>query len=164
MGWCAAGLQAAARALEGSAESDRHTEQLVRKEFKDGKSQADWQILQNLGNKIVEHQREGEIITLSRLADIAGEDKSLKVIQSAVQNTINDPEYQNKLEYLNAPAPEAMAPRGPAPRSPAPAAAPRISAPGPRIPGLGGSGSTQAVRQPVRQKTDDKGDQGRQTK
>lgn len=164
MGWCAAGLQAAARALENSHENERQTEQLIRKEFQDGKNRTTWETLQNLGNRIVQHQRDGEIITLSRLSEIAGEDKSSKVIQSAVQNTINDPEYQSKLEYLNTPAPQNPAPRGPTPRSPAPSAAPRMAmaAPGPCMPGLGGSTSTIA-RQPVRKIADDKGDNGRQT-
>lgn len=170
MGWCAAGLQAAARILENSPEGDRQTEQLVRREFHDGKSNPGWENLKNLGNRIVQHQRDGEIITLSRLSEIAGEDKSSKMIQNSVQNTINDPEYQSKLEYVNTPAPAAPAPRAPAPRAPAPAAAPRMAAPGPRAPGMGGrSTTTQTVRQPpARQKTDDKGersgDQGKQSK
>jgi hypothetical protein len=162
MGWCAAGLQAAARVLENSHEGDRQTEQLVRREFHDGKSNPGWENLKNLGNRIVQHQRDGEIITLARLSEIAGEDKSSKAIQNSVQNTINDPEYQNKLEYLNTPAPAA-----PAPRTPAPAVALRMAAPGPRAPGMGGNRTAiaQTVHQPpIRQKTDEKGDQGQQSK
>lgn len=163
MGWCAAGLQAAARAIENSHDGDRQTEQLVRREFQDGKNKANWETLQSLGNRIVQHQRDGEIITLSRLSEIAGEDRSSKTIQSSVQSTISDPAYQSKLEYLNTPTPAAPGPRGPAPKTPALAAAPRMAAQGPRAPGLGGSGHTNIRRQSA-QKTDDKGDQGRQTR
>ena len=158
MGWCAGALQAAARALERSTEGDRQTEQLIRKEFKESRNNTDWDTLNNLGTRIVKHQRDGEIITLSRLSEIAGEDKSSRAIQTAVQTTINDPEYQNKLEYLNVPTPPSLAPRGTAP-----SATPRISAPGPRIPGMGGSGHVQAARQ-IAAKADDKGDKDRQSK
>ena len=163
MGWCAGALQAAARALERSTEGDRQTEQLIRKEFKESRNNTDWDTLNNLGTRIVKHQRDGEIITLSRLSEIAGEDKSSRAIQAAVQTTINDPEYQNKLEYLNVPTPHSLAPRGPAP-----SAAPRISAPGPRIPGpfipgMGGSGHVQVARQ-IGAKADDKGDKDRPSK
>lgn len=158
MGWCAAGLQAAARAMEGSKEGDRQTEQLVRKEFQNNKDMTNWETLQNLGNRIVQHQRDGEIITLSRLSEIAGEDKSSKAVQNAVQQTINDPAYQKKMEFV------APAPSGPAPRGPAPSVAPRMAmaAPGIRAPGLGGTGTT-VQRPTARKKSDDKGDQGQQT-
>lgn len=148
MGWCASGLQAAARIIENTHDGDKQTEQLIRREFHDGRNRPDWQTLQNLGNNIVKHQRDGEIITLSRLSEIAGEDKSSRVIQAAVQNTINDPMYQAKMGYVNAPAhgltPAGPAPKGPAPKGPAPQGpAPVHAAPvmGPRIPVLGGTGS-----------------------
>ena len=163
LGWCAAGLQAAARIIENSRDGDRQTEQLVRREFQDGRNKTNWETLENLGNRVVQHQREGEIITLSRLSEIAGEDKSSRAIQSSVQATISDPDYQSKLEYINAPAPSSPAPKGPAPRVPSLGAAPRMAATGPRAPGLGGTGHTTVRKQPIQQKTDDKGDQGHQT-
>ncbi|MCM2343418.1 MAG: hypothetical protein NDJ24_02530 [Alphaproteobacteria bacterium] len=163
MGWCAAALQAAARILERTPEGDRRTEQLVRREFHEHKDDANWETLRDLSDRVIQHQRDGEIITLSRLAEIAGEDKAAKTVQSAIQNTINNPEYQAKLEYLNAPAPQ-MA--GPQPRAPAPAAAPRMamSAPGPRGPGMGGSTRPQILQQAVRTHDVDrkKGDQDQQ--
>ena len=167
IGWCAGALQAAARALERSTEGDRQTEQLIRKEFRESRNNTNWETLNNLGTRVVKHQRDGEIITLSRLSEIAGEDKSSKTIQNAVQNTINDPEYQSKLEYLNVQTAPTLGPRSMTPRAPAPSAAPRMSAPGPRTPGLGGSGHAQVASQIASQgatKSDDKGDKGRQSK
>ena len=166
LGWCAAGLQAAARIIENSADGDRQTEQLVRREFHDGRNKPDWDTLQNLGDRIVQHQRDGEIITLSRLNEIAGEDKSSRSVQTAVQATINDPDYQAKMGIIS-PAPKGPAPKGPAPRAPGLQAAPRMSVPvaGPRIPVLGGTGSApmRPARPPVK-KSDDKGEQGSQSR
>lgn len=165
MGWCASGLQAAARILESSAHNGKQTEQLVRREFHDGRNKPDWDTLQNLGNRIVKHQRDGEIITLSRLSEIAGEDKSSRNIQTAVQDTINDPHYQAKMGYVNSPATSVSAPRGPAPQTSGLHVAPRMMATSPaaspRIPTLGGIGSAP-VRPPAR-KAEDKGDQGSQS-
>lgn len=166
IGWCASGLQAAARIIQTSND-DKQTENMVRREFQDGRNKTSWESLQNLGDRVVQHQREGEIITLSRLSEIAGEDKGSKSVQASVQATINDPDYQSKLGYINTPAPASPGPKGPAPKGPAPvapAAAPRMAAPGPRIPTLGGSGHTHIRQQPVTKKaTDGKGDQGHQS-
>ncbi len=166
LGWCAAGLQAAARIIENSVAGDKQTEQLVRREFHDGRNKPDWDALQNLGDRIVQHQRDGEIITMSRLNEIAGEDKSSQSIQSSLQTTMSDPDYQAKMG-IAPPAPKAPAPKGPAPRGPSLQAAPRMSAPvaGPRIPVLGGTGS--APMRPARpsvKKDEGKGDQGNQSR
>ncbi|QQG37138.1 MAG: hypothetical protein HYS17_05090 [Micavibrio aeruginosavorus] len=161
MGWCAAALQAAARILERTPEGDRRTEHLVRREFREHKDDSSWETLRDLSNRVIEHQREGEIITLSRLAEIAGEDKASRAIQASIQKTISNPDYQAKLEYINSPAPQA-----PAPKAPALSAAPRLAMPppgGPRGPGIGSGSRPQILQQAVRSGGDSTGDQGRQT-
>lgn len=162
MGWCAASLQAAARIIENSHDGDKQTEHLVRREFHDGRNKPNWDILQNLGDRIVQHQRDGEIITMSRLNEIAGEDRSSRSVQTSVQATLSDPDYQAKIGII-APAISGTSPQGPAPRAPGLQTAPRISAPvaGPRIPSPGGPGNAP-LRQPIK-KSDGKGEQSSQS-
>lgn len=162
IGWCAAALQAAARMMERLPEGDKQTENIVRRELMDRKNSMSWEDLQNLSDRVVEHQRKGEIITMSRLAEIAGEDQASKIVQTSVQNTINNPDFQKRMEYASQ-----MAPRGPQPRSPAPSAAPRMAqhmnmgAPVPAGPGMGGGMRTT---RPVRTSggKNGSGQQGRQ--
>jgi hypothetical protein len=166
LGWCASALQSAGRTLEKSDRSSKHIEAAVRQELRDEKNHTEWTHLQDLGRRVVEHQREGEIITLAKLSEIAGEGKAGGIIQGSIDETIKDPEYQKRLQHL-----QTQAPRMPAPATPAPKSVPKMAmAPAyavPSAPGLGG-GRGAPVRQQARpaKKTadDEKGDKDRKKK
>lgn len=151
LGWCAPALQAAGKIFEKCEEGSHRTEHLVRTEWLSHKDDVKWDTLTEIGNKVVQHQRDGEIVTLSRLTEIAGEDRAARAIKNSVEATIKDPEYQNRLEHLNAPTVATPAPRGPSAKAaPRMAAAPAYS--GPAAPGLGSSGAAKrpATQQPAR--------------
>ncbi len=133
-GWCASALQAAARAFDMHYEREGEAENAARRKFRDERTHTAWSDLRILGNKVLEQQRQGEIVTLSRVAELSGKDSNLESVRKSIDMTLKDPSFQSRLkaasELSNSVAPR---PRGPGlearpggPRGPAPQASPAL--------------------------------------
>lgn len=141
-GWCAAALQAAARAFDLALASGRPPEQAAHDKFNNAREEISWEALDSLGTKIVDQRREGHAVTLGGLSQICVDLPGLSMISDSVAMSLNNPEFTARLEVANA---LAMAPQTPSPAAPAPAATPAIPAFSP-APGLGLGGGARAVR------------------
>jgi hypothetical protein len=135
LGWCAAALQAAGRAFENAlANGNKSPDLAARREFDSTREKTTWDSLRNLGETIVEHYRQGQVVTFSDIIDFCGSTPALAGVSSSLAFTMKDPSYLKKLDVAND-----LAPAGPAP---APVAAPSAPAPVFRAPapGMGGGG------------------------
>ena len=148
-GWCASALQAAAHAYEKALLNGSEPEEFVRREFEQEKVRTKWDSLDDLSQRIVKENRKGEIVTMKRLADICKEIDGINSVEKAIQNTLNDPTYQNELamanelHVINAPAAPTLSA---APTMKAAPQAPVLSAPVP-----GGMGQQPAAMPPIAQ-------------
>lgn len=148
-GWCAAALQAAARAFDLALASGRSPEQAAHDKFNSAREDIPWEKLETLGAQIVEKRREGHAVTLGGLSQICVDLPGLSSISDSLGLTLNDPEFAARLEAANA---LALAPQMQAPAPAAALAMPTFSpapAPGPG-PGLGGGARVvRSARKPV---------------
>lgn len=139
-GWCAAALQAAARAFDSARANNKSPEQAARDNFDLARKEISWDALDALGAKIIERHRQGHAVTFSGLSNLCAEIPGLSLVSESLTMSMRDPEFSARLEAANAliPAPSlpALARSGPAPRTPAPASQAPVM--GPKVPGLGG--------------------------
>lgn len=161
-GWCAAALQAAAKAFDMAQASGRSPEQMARMEFQGTNAHIDFVDLEKASDRIINAKRSGRSVTLPDMATIIGEDGIFGGIVASIQRTTQDPEYQQQLAATLNPAPiiPAARPSGPAPSGPSgpaptgPAMAPSAAPQTMRVPtpgmGLGGGGGSTVVQMPVR--------------
>ncbi|MBI1328087.1 MAG: hypothetical protein GC136_10660 [Alphaproteobacteria bacterium] len=142
-GWCAAALQASARAFDNALNHGLVPVQAARLEFEGTYSQFKWQTVKDLGDMAVMHKQEGHMLSMEELINITRDNESFRQFEGTLRETTEDPSYQEKAllgselnkpipkfaVYTPAPAMPQMGPRGPAP------------AMGPKAPGLGPGGS-----------------------
>jgi len=150
LGWCASGLQVAGKTFDSVLPEGKEKAANAARHSFQRQEHTSWDGLIELNEKIIEEKRNGYAVTLNRIVELCEDNAIFAPIRQAVQQTLNDPAYQAKIqtghEFIAAPAPHraprAAAPRGPAPTSPAPVhTAPAT----PTGPALGGS-SAQMVR------------------
>ncbi|MCB9991065.1 MAG: hypothetical protein H6867_06760 [Rhodospirillales bacterium] len=141
LGWCASALHAAGKAYLSSDRNSDTIETVVREEFRSKREKTQWDDLKDLGKKIVRYQREGHLVTMSDVRELAQDIKALEHLQESLTKTMEDPHYQYKLAAANELANTAAhAPKGPALAAATPKAGPSIPAAGFGFtaPGLGG--------------------------
>lgn len=152
MGWCAHGLQAAAKAYESALQRGVPPGQAARLEFESAKHQTDWSTLNRLNDHVLSQRRQGLAVTLSDIASWCKTSVDFRPLLESVNLTLADPGYMRKLA-----AAHEMPSLGPQLAAAAPAAsmnfAPQIAfAPaGPQL-AFGGGGISQRgnyVRPPV---------------
>lgn len=148
LGWCAAALQAAARAFENALDKGKaQAEAAARRKFTDKRGETTWEQLKQLGREIVKQYRIGKEMTFDTLMNACENTPQYAPVLSSVSLTIKDPSYLAQLEAANdlnhMPTPQA-----PAPQAPAPAIAPQAA---PSAPGLGGGGGQQQGTAPPKQ-------------
>ncbi len=155
MGWCAAALQAAAKAFEESRQKGINVEDAVRREFEIENTRTAWTDLKTLGRQVIKEQRKGAIVTLDSLDTLTKNIEGMKALQQSVGRTMKDPHYRSNLIAANglevSPALKASAPAA----MPARHAGPSTPAHGLKAPGLGG-GTVQRTPPPLTEKSDDK--------
>lgn len=156
LGWCADALQIAGQTFDSSLPHGKEkAAHAARDTFLQRKEQTSWDSLVDLNDKIIAEKRDGYEVTLGHIAELCDDNPALAGIGQSVQATLNDPNYQMKLQAANdlslMPARTRgfnAAPRGPAPKAPAPALA--MSGPVPMGPSMGGptlgGSSAQMVR------------------
>lgn len=146
LGWCAAALQAAARAFDMALASNRPPGQAAHERFTTARNETGWETLEGLGEKIVDRRQKGHAVTLGGIAKLCESAEPLKSIADSVSLSLKDPAFAARLEAANAlthtpPMPAAPAPAGPRPSAPpAPVAIPAG-------PALGGA-PIRAVQKP----------------
>lgn len=143
-GWCAAALQAAARAFDLAIASDRPPAQAARERFAAARDETKWSALESLSEKVVEQKQSGYAVTLSGIVRLGAGTPELAQISNSVEMSLKDPEFVARLEAANALAlgPQTPAPSGPSPSAPVPSYAPPAFAP--PMPGLGGGAPVRA--------------------
>jgi len=157
IGWCAHALQASARAFERALASGASPAQAARSEFDQTKDKTDWETLKAVSEEIVDKKRQGFGITLGTIAELCASKPGLDGVLNAVQTTMKDPSYINKLKAanelrlgLNTPGPKPASPTFSGPSTPTPSA-PSLSAPvfaaAPAGPGGIGANAALAARQ-----------------
>ena len=146
VGWCARALQSAGTLFDKLITDGDKEFHEVQKEVKDSffKTVKDddfaWSTLKSFSDKIIDEVRDGNIVTYSKVAQIAN-DNGLEAVADSVNLTLSSPEVQTKLENAQPSAPKAAQPKSEAPKAaPKLAARPAISLSVPTM-GLGGSGS-----------------------
>lgn len=150
IGWCAAGLHAAARAFDSALRNGARPEPLARQEFLKTSEEMDWARLSRLGEQIVDRKREGYVMTLSQVAEISETLGDLSALVSSVKQTMADEGYLRRLKAANELT--HMPHRGLEPAMPARSLGVRYQptlAAAPSAPALGGSSSHAAMRQKV---------------
>lgn len=137
LGWCAAALQAAAKAFDKAIDKGRtQAEAAARKKFTDKRDETTWEQLKQLGREIIKQYRLGKEMTFETLQNVCENTPQYAPVLSSVTLTVRDPEYLAQLEAANDLNHIPQQPT-PAPQTPAPAIAPQAA---PSAPGLGGSG------------------------
>lgn len=156
-GWCAAALQAAARAFDTAQVTGQSPAHMARMEFKGSHDILAYNDLQSLSGEVISARRAGRAVTLTDLGKLAEGNATYAPLLKSVQATLQDPDYKQQLAAVMTPAPIVLArpQHGLAPAAPAPVAAPQMApavmmAPG-GPGGMGGGGMTmlRPVVQPV---------------
>ena len=146
IGWCASALQAAGHAFETADSKGRSPDQAARLEFHGMESATSWDIVNELGQEINNHRRQGYTMTLSDIQRFCEGDKRFKDINTSLQTTQDDPEYQKQFNIarkLNiSPELQPGAAPGNAPKT-APKAPEAMPAAAPTPGGGTGGGGTQ---------------------
>lgn len=160
VGWCAAPLQASAKAFQNSlAKGTEEAEWAARREFEDTRTGTGWDVLKTLSSRIIKVHRNGDPMTLADLEDLCKTESAYSLIGRSVNTTAQNLSSARTQEHS-----------GPRPRSPAPAVAPRIAPAAPTISGPGlGMGSSMsrpssktASIPPQQEKTRTKTDEGKE--
>ncbi len=147
MGWCASALQAAASAFESALASGESPTKAARREYHENQKQTEWDTVKKLGDKIIEQRRNGYAVTFTELLELCNQEEDFHIIRSSVENTVQDPEFQKKLEAAAEFTPEVKPGMDPVAT---PKAAPKAAPSGPvyaAAPGLGGGNNAQRIRQ-----------------
>lgn len=105
-GWCAAALQSAAQSFENAIAGGKEPESPVTENFISERSDTDWDALKEIGERVVHAKREGDIVTMNTVREIAGEIENADNIAHALEKTIEGPRYQKQLENVAEPKPE----------------------------------------------------------
>lgn len=135
LGWCAAALQAAAKAFDKAIDSGRaQAENAARKKFIEERGKTTWEQLKQLGQEIIKQYRMGKEMTFETLMNTCEASQQYAPVLSSVTLTVNNPQYIAQLEAANDlnHIPEQPAPE---PQSPAPTVSPQVM---PAAPGMGG--------------------------
>jgi hypothetical protein len=142
-GWCAAALQAAARAFDMAQASGRSPIQMARMEFQGNSSFVEFNELQKMSEQIITARRSGRAVTLPELPNVIGDDQVFAVVRASIERTVSDPQYRQELEQVMTPAPIVPAARPGVRPAAAPTAAPQMGpqvAPAGPAPVMGGGG------------------------
>ncbi len=91
-GWCAASLQAAAKAFDRSSKKGEEPHEVTRHAFENEQTKTNWDDLISLAQKIIIRRRKGQETTLSTIIALCGDDKSLTSVQNALKITMKDPD------------------------------------------------------------------------
>lgn len=150
-GWCASAIQAAATAYEKALLNGAEPEIAAMREFEQECGRTSWAQLEELGENVIKENRRGGIVTMKRLAEICKEITDIDSIETSIQKTLRDTDYENQLEMaseldnvhaISGPALQAAPKMAAAPATPA---APVMGAPG--LGGMGGRPSGMPAQQ-----------------
>ncbi|MES2729243.1 MAG: hypothetical protein V4621_03985 [Pseudomonadota bacterium] len=143
-GWCAAALQAAARAFDTAQVTGQSPVQMARMEFQGSHGMVNYEDLHSLSSEVISARRTGRAVTLSDLGKLTDGNIIFAPLMKSVQATLQHPDYKQQLAAVMTPAPIVPAARPTGPTI-APALAPTMApqaapAVGPRGPGMSGPG------------------------
>ncbi len=100
MGWCADALQKSAIAFEKAIETGSQPVQAAREVFDKHVDKTKWETLNKLSKMVIKERRIGYIITLEALTSMCHGYPELSLLMDSIQVTLNDPIYQERLEYI----------------------------------------------------------------
>lgn len=141
IGWCASALHAAGKAFDNAKLEGKEPDIIAATEFENKRENTAWDDLKELGKRVIRTNRQGDMVTMGDLDDLARDIEGLKALRQSVEKTMSDPQYQKKLDAAN--ELHARPDFAQAPKTPAPAADPKTPAPAMAIPGLGGTPKTR---------------------
>lgn len=141
VGWCAKALQSTADMFDKlrtlGEDSDEEIKKKIRESFIEeiGTDDYDWGRLKTVSDDVVDHLKEGRIVTHNTLIQIAN-DNDMESVAKSVETTKRSDSYQERLENSHA---LDQKPEAPEPQKPALKAAPKMTH-APAAPGMGGGG------------------------
>lgn len=92
-GWCAAALQAAAKAYIGAKDRGIPPIQAARLEFQSVYLQSDWKLLQQLGQDVIENCRHGKEMTMDHLVKWSTDRIETRFLSESLALTLSDSNY-----------------------------------------------------------------------
>lgn len=101
LGWCAEALQSTSQALNKAIISGLPPIQAARLQFEGTKNDTEWEALYKISLAVMENKRQGQIATLSSLAEICSTNPSYATVLSSIRVTMKDSQYVQTLQAAN---------------------------------------------------------------